>query len=75
MRTLVYTLGNNSHQAVSVNFQAGTTAAVGDVPQTATGLLTIEPGKKVVIEASRVNDGQIVNLKAANLLTATQAWV
>jgi hypothetical protein len=75
MKIPVYTLGNNSHQPVSVNYQAGTTTAVGDVAQSAHGLLTISPGKKVVIEQSRVNYGQIHNLSASNSLTVTSSYV
>jgi enhancing lycopene biosynthesis protein 2 len=75
MKTAVYTLGNNGHQPVSIEVQAGTTAAVGDVAQTVTGLLTIAPGKQVVIESARVNDGQIANLKKANFITAVQSYI
>ena len=75
MKTLCYTLGNNGHQPVSVTIQAGTTVAVGDVPMLKTGALTIDPGAKVVIEASRVNDGQIYNLKAGGFLTATESYI
>jgi hypothetical protein len=77
MKVLVYTLGNSGHQPVSVAIQAlpiGATAA-GDVPSVKTGMLTIEPGTKVTIEASRVNDGQIVNLKSTNFITATQSYL
>jgi hypothetical protein len=58
----VYTLGNIGHQPVSINYQAGTATAVGDVAQAAHGLLTISPGKKVIIEQSRVNYGQLHTL-------------
>ncbi|MFA5767614.1 MAG: hypothetical protein WC919_06855 [Candidatus Paceibacterota bacterium] len=70
----VYVLGNNSHQPVSINYQVGDAAAVGDVAQTAHGLLTISPGKKVVIEQSRVNYGQLHNLASQNLLTVAQSY-
>jgi hypothetical protein len=75
MRTPVYVIGNNSHQPVSVNYQAGAEAAVGDVPQTAHGLLTIVPGKKVTIEQSRVNFGQLHTLASNNLLTMTEGYL
>jgi len=71
----VYVLGNSSHQPVSVNYQAGDAAAVGDVPQSSHGLLTISPGKKVVIEQSRVNYGQLNTLASQNLLTIAQTYV
>ena len=75
MRIPVYVIGNNSHQPVSVNYQAGDAAAVGDVPQSSHGLLVVSPGKKVTIEASRVNYGQIAILKTANLLTVTESYL
>jgi hypothetical protein len=70
----VYVLGNGSHQPVSINYQAGDAAAVGDVPQTSHGLLTISPGKKVTIEQSRVNYGQLHNLAVQNLLTVSSSF-
>jgi hypothetical protein len=75
MKTPVYILGNNSNQPTSVNYQAGTAAAVGDVAQTAHGLLTILPGKKVTIEQNRVNFGQLHTLAASNLLTMTDTYI
>lgn len=75
MKTPVYILGNNSHQPTSINYQVGTAAAVGDVAQTAHGLLTISPGKKVTIEQNRVNFGQLHTLAAANLLTVTDTYI
>ena len=75
MRTPVYVISNGSHQPVSVNFQAGEEAAVGDVPQTSHGLLTISPGKKVTIEQARVNYGQLHTLAAQNSLTVTESYL
>jgi hypothetical protein len=37
--------------------------------------LTISPGKKVTIEQTRVNYGQLHNLASQNLLTVTQSYV
>lgn len=72
MAVRVYTLDNVSKQPVSVVCQQGTAAAVGDVPQTHSGMLTIQPGKNVTIEADRVNFGQIKNLKAMNLVSISE---
>ena len=74
MRIPVYILGNGSHQPISVNYQAGEIAAVGDVPQNSHGLLTITPGKKVVIEQTRVNYGQLHTLAAKYGLIITESY-
>lgn len=76
----VYVLGNNSQQPVSVNYQAlaaNDSAASGTdvVAPSFHGLLTVAPGKKVVIEQSRVNYGQIHTLAAQNLLTVTSSFL
>lgn len=78
MKVPVYILGNNTAEPVSVVFQqlaVDATAGLGCVAPTASGMLTIQSGKKVTIEQSRVNDGQIHNLAAANLLVATQSYL
>ena len=72
MAVHVYTLDNISRQPISVIYQQGTAAAAGDVPQTSTGLLTIAPGKKVTIEAERVNLGQLKNFENLNLIRITE---
>lgn len=70
----MYVLGNISAQAVSINYQAGTAAVTGDVKQTAHGLLTVAPGKKVTIAQNRVNYGQLHTLVSQNLLTVTESY-
>ena len=75
MQTPVYVLGNSSNQPVSINYQVGEAAVVGDVAQTSHGLLTIAPGKKVTIAQSRVNFGQIHTLAAQNLLVVTESYL
>jgi uncharacterized protein YcfL len=75
----VYVLGNNSQQPVSINYQAlgiNDSAAGGTdvVASTSHGLLTIAPGKKVTIEQSRVNYGQIHILASQNLITVTSSF-
>lgn len=71
----VFVIGNNSHQPVSINYQAGDEAAVGTIPQLSHGLLTIIPGKSVTIEQTRVNYGQIHTLVSQNLLTLTESYL
>jgi hypothetical protein len=68
MAVHTYTIDNISNQPISILFQQGVDTAVGNVPQASTGLMTVNPGQKVTIEASRVNVGQLQNFSDKNLI-------
>ncbi len=65
-----YTINNVSKQVVKISISKGT-RDIGDVPKSKSGSLSIAPQASVTLEASRVNEGQLANLRRRKLITAT----
>lgn len=69
MAVRAYVVTNISTQAISLIYEQGDAAQnLGIVGHQRSGSLVIPAGKKVTIEATRVDLGQLKNLEAKNLL-------
>ncbi len=72
MAIKISVIENISNQSIGILYESGDpNNAAGDVAATDTGILGIRPNKKISIETSRIDIGQLSNLSEKNLIKVT----
>jgi len=70
----VTAIQNVSNQTIEILHEVGDpTNSAGDVSTQSTGMMKIPAGRKVTIETSRLDLGQLANLEAKNLIKTSNS--
>ena len=72
MATRTKIIQNASNQTIDILHQVGDVDNVaGDIPYTSTGMLKLIPGSSTTVEESRIDLGQLANLRAKGLINVS----